>query len=140
MTGNVGDLSTGGVYNGIASYLNTGPVDISTPANILYMATASSTARVNRVADGGSPIGVQLAHSTLVSLTSTQGATVTMPTPKLWPSEFKFSVFGYAAGDAYNTAVVAGQNGFPAGMDRLGNQNGVQDHWNQWDQGQRSRL
>jgi hypothetical protein len=121
MAGNIfGDMESVGVYNGIASYLNTGTKDIKTSFNSLYMATPNSNTRVNRVADGGSMIGAPIGpfDACIADVNTTSGDCLGERVFK--PSEYKFSVFGYAAGAQYDAAVKAGQNGFPAGMDKVG--------------------
>lgn len=121
MAGNTfGDMESVGIYNGIASYLNTGETDIKTSFNNLYMATAESNTRVNRVADGGSMIGAPIGpfDACIADLNPTNNDCSGERVFK--PSEYKFSVFGYAAGDQYDATVTAGQNGFPAGMDKVG--------------------
>lgn len=113
-------MNSGGMYNGIASYLNIGSVDIKTSFNNLYMATGDSTARVNRVADDGSMIGAPIGpfDACIADINTESGDCLGERVFK--PSEYKFSVFGYAAGEQYDSIVKAGQNGFPAGMDKVG--------------------
>jgi hypothetical protein len=118
MTGNVcGDLDTVGGYVGVASYLNTGTKEIRTKTNRFYAATP--TGPVDRVARGASNDGAPAGPFTGCITEATNGA-CDGPDRVFKPSEFKFSVFGYLSGSSYNDTVVAGQNGFPAGMDHFG--------------------
>jgi hypothetical protein len=117
MTGNVfGDMATAGGYVGVASYLNTGDVTISTKHTRAYVATEGGQDRLSR---GDSPFGAPDGPYTACIADRTAagecGAARTFD-----PSAYKFSIFGHLTGTAYATTVVAGQNGFPAGMDHLG--------------------
>jgi hypothetical protein len=101
MTGNVyGDLATAGGYVGIASYLNTGDVPISTQTNNVYVASGDSGyARVDRSGAGGSTIGAPAGPFTAcISERTASGACGAART--FAPSAYKFSIFGHLSGAA----------------------------------------
>ncbi len=111
-------MSSVGLYSATSSYLNVGPVDISTDVQEVFMATAENNIRTDRSANGGSKIGAPAGpfHACIADVTAggqCEGTRI------FKTSEYKFSVFGYASGEAYDMVVKAGQNGLPAGMDHV---------------------
>ena len=99
-------MSSVGLYVGVASYLNTGPVEIKTDVNKFYMATASNSDRVDRSGADGSSIGAPVGpfHACIAGVKGGNCDGVR----SFKKSEYKFSVFGYASGADYDTTVVAG--------------------------------
>jgi hypothetical protein len=119
MAGNIfGDANVAGGYLGLASYLNTGDVDITTQTNDFYVADANNTARVDRSGTGGSAFGAPLGpYTACISDVSSAGCGAART---FKPNEYKFSIFGHIQGSNYSTTVVAGQNGYPQGMSHMG--------------------
>lgn len=117
MTGNVfGNMSSAGGYAGISTALNTGSVAIKTNTFPVYAATADSTDRAQRdESDIGAPDGPYDVCISEANNGECNGAEREFPV-----GAYKFSIYGYAAGSNYSNEVVAGINGYPAGMDHLG--------------------
>lgn len=119
MAGNIfGDLEIAGGYLGIAHYLNTGTSSISTNTNEVYVASAGNTKRVDRTSDGGSEWGAPSGpHTVCISKVQADGTCGAERTFKM--SEYKFSIFGHLSGKNFSTTVVAGKNGYPAGLSHV---------------------
>ena len=117
MTGNMFGANNAGGYAGIASYINNGDKNIESPTNVVYVSDNTARARIQRDDSMlGAPNGpYQLC---ITDTSSTSGSCTNKATYK--PGDYKFSIFGYTIGSDYATQVVAGSNGFPAGMDFLG--------------------
>lgn len=115
MSGNYFGEDNAGGYVGIASYLNTGASDIKTPTNNVYLALSKTEARVTRTSEDGTLGAPQGPYTVCITDQANCGGTRTFKT-----GEYKFSVFGKTSGNDYGTTVVAGQNGFPTGMDHIG--------------------
>lgn len=115
MTGNYFGENNAGGYIGIASYLNTGASDIKVSTNNVYVATNKDEARVTRNTGDNTLGAPQGPYTVCITDQANCGGTRTFKS-----GEFKFSVFGRTSGNDYATQVVAGQNGFPAGMDHIG--------------------
>lgn len=113
MSGNYFGENNAGGYIGIASYLNTGASEIKTPTNDVYLATTKTSTRTTR---DDSTIGAPDGPFTVcITDEANCGGTRTFKS-----GEYKFSVFGKTTGTDYGTTIVAGQNGFPVGMDHIG--------------------
>jgi hypothetical protein len=119
MAGNIfGDMNVAGGYLGVAHYLNTGSVDISTNTNEVYVANAEKSGRVDRSSDGGSKWGAPSGpHTVCISKVQTDGTCG--PDRAFKPSEYKFSIFGHVSGKNFSTNVVPGKNGFPVGLSHV---------------------
>lgn len=122
MTGNIyGSLATAGGYAGLASYLNTGSADINTQTNNVWIANSDSATPVDRSSDTSSDSNSDMGapdgpYKVCISERQLDGSCG--PNRTFTPSQYKFSIFGSTTGSAWPP--IAGQDGFPAGMDNLG--------------------
>ena len=100
MTGNVyGDITKTGAYAGVASYLNTGAVDITTNSNNVYGVVDPKA--IARKARGTSTKGAPAGPYT-VCITDAAGGKCTGDLRTFKPSEYKFSIFGALQGAEYD--------------------------------------
>jgi hypothetical protein len=122
MVGNVfGDTTKTGGYAGLVSYLNTGTTTLETNSAEVFGA-ATGDVQTDRSggsdwsdSDKGAPHGPYKVCITEIGADKTCGAKRSFK-----PDEYKFSIYGSVSGPEYDATVVAGKNGFPAGMDKLG--------------------
>lgn len=124
MTGNVmGDTNTAGGYAGIVSYLNTGTAAIETNSAMVFGASTDNKDQVDRStakipyssSKYGAPSGPHEVCISDIAADKSCGAKRSIK-----PDDYKFSIFGSMSGSDYDAGVVAGKNGFPAGMDKMG--------------------
>jgi len=124
MVGNVmGDTNTAGGYAGIVSYLNTGTAAIETNSAMVFGASTDNKDQVDRStakipyssSKYGAPSGPHEVCISDIAADKSCGAKRSIK-----PDDYKFSIFGSMSGSDYDAGVVAGKNGFPAGMDKMG--------------------
>jgi hypothetical protein len=124
MVGNVmGDTNTAGGYAGIVSYLNTGTEAIETNSAMVFGASTDNKDQVDRStakipyssSKYGAPSGPHEVCISDIAADKSCGAKRSIK-----PDDYKFSIFGSMSGSDYDAGVVAGKNGFPAGMDKMG--------------------
>ena len=100
MTGSAfGDQTTAGAYAGVASYLNTGAVDITTNSNSVYAAVdpANAARKTRGSSTKGAPAGPYK-----VCITDAAGGKCSEAERIFKPSEYKFSIFGVLQGSEYD--------------------------------------
>jgi len=123
MVGNVmGDTNTAGGYAGIVSYLNTGTAALETNSAFVFGASTDNKDQVDRStakipyssSKYGAPAGPYEVCISDIAADKSCGAKRTIK-----PDDYKFSIFGSVSGSEYDAGVVAGKNGFPAGMDKM---------------------